>query len=625
MTTARNNTPKAIELLAPARTADIAIDAIRHGADAVYMGASSHGARSAAANSLDDISRAIDFAHRFDARIYITVNTLVYQDEIKSIERLIGELYRRGADALIVQDMSLLRMDIPPIELHASTQCDIRTPEKAAFLQAAGFSQLVLPRELTLEQTAQIADAVDVPLEAFVHGALCVSYSGDCQAGFATTGRSANRGECPQICRHRFDLIDSQGNIIIEGKHLLSLRDLNRSDLLEPMLEAGISSFKIEGRLKDAGYVKNIVAYYRRRLDAIIDSHPELYARSSLGRTELSFTPDPSRSFNRGFTTYFTTGPRPEYRMASVDTPKWIGLPVGKVLSCRRGRITANLTQQLANGDGLGFFDVSRQYHGFRLNRVDGNILFAAQPAPVIPAGTTLYRNSDRMLNSRLEQSDTARRFIDVNFTLRLTPSGIAVDITDGASHSCTVATAIELRPAHTDQLATRRDVLSKTGDTDFRVTDITDTAGTTFIPRSVLADIRRRATDALMRQIRLSHRRPLRRHENPDVPFPSATLTYHDNVANRLARQFYTDHNVTSISPALETGSKKLTEADDRLCVMTTRYCLRREFGRCLQTPDGAKWPSGLHLVSGPMNFSLDFDCRNCRMHVILDKQSGN
>ncbi len=624
MVTTKNNKPRRVELLAPARNADIAIEAIRHGADAVYIGAPSHGARSAAANSLDDISRAIDYAHRFDARVYITVNTLVYPEEIKSVERLVGELYRRGADALIVQDMALLRMDIPPIELHASTQCDIRTPEKAAFLQAAGFSQLVLPRELTLEQTAAIAAAVDVPLEAFVHGALCVSYSGDCQAGFATTGRSANRGECPQICRHRFDLTDNQGNKIIEGKHLLSLRDLNRSVLLEPMLEAGVTSFKIEGRLKDAGYVKNIVAYYRQCLDTIIDAHPDRYCRSSLGHTELTFTPDPSRSFNRGFTTYFTTGDRPEGRMASTDTPKWTGLPVGKAVSCRNGRITARLTQPLANGDGLGFFDAARQYHGFRLNRVEGDTLFAAQPAPEIPVGATLYRNADRLFNARMEQPDTARRLIDVSLTLRLTPSGLALDISDGASHSCSVATAAELQPARTDQSATRREVLSKAGGTDFRITDITDLTGPAFIPRSLLADLRRRATDALSRQIRLSHIRPLRRKEEPGVPFPAKTLSYHDNVANPLARQFYTEHGVSDISPALETSPKSAIADAGQLRVMTTRYCLRREFGRCLRTPDGAKWPSGLHLVSGPMSFSLDFDCSNCRMHLILDKHNG-
>lgn len=369
---------RSIELLAPARNADVAIEAIKHGADAVYMGAGSHGARAAAGNSLDDIERVVKYAHIFGARVYVTVNTIVYDDELLQVEQLVRSLYNIGVDALIVQDMALLQMDLPPIALHASTQCDIRTPQKAQLMQAAGFSQVVLARELSLEETAAIHASVDVPLEAFVHGALCVSYSGDCQAGWALQRRSANRGECPQICRLRYDLLDADGRMLVKGKHLLSLRDLNRSKYIEEMLESGVSSLKIEGRLKDADYVKNITAHYRRLLDEIIGAHPDKYVRASYGSSKISFTPDVAQSFNRGFTTYFTKPLALSSRMASINTPKWSGVPVGTVKSVSPKFITAALSTQLANGDGLGFFARSGEFVGFRLNRVDGNRLFPA-------------------------------------------------------------------------------------------------------------------------------------------------------------------------------------------------------------------------------------------------------
>lgn len=608
--------PRKIELLAPAKNADIAIEAIRHGADAVYIGASSHGARSAAGNSVADIARVVDFAHRFGAKVYVTVNTIIYDSELADVERLVTSLYRIGVDALIVQDMALLRMGIPPIALHASTQCDIRTPEKAEFLERVGFSQLVLARELTLEETAAIHSRISVPLEAFVHGALCVSYSGDCQAGFSTMGRSANRGECPQICRHKFDLTDAAGRRLIEGKHLLSLRDLNRSRSLEELLEAGISSFKIEGRLKDVGYVKNVVAAYRRRLDEIIASAPEKYVRSSFGHTETSFTPDLNASFNRGFTDYFTTLRRPQTKMSSADTPKWVGQPVGKAISASGNRIKARLTEKVANGDGLGFFDSRREFFGFRVNRVEGSTLITAKPV-TIPSGTTLYRNSDRAFQQFLENR-SATRTVSVRMILRVIPRGFALDISDLHGNYASASIDAEHAEAHTPQQQTRHEVLTKTGDTIYRVERLTDTAGDCFIPRSILADLRRRAFDAFDRAKRASYRYDYRRPEMTDAPLPQGhVLTYHDNVANRLARQFYTDHGATEISPAIETGGGSA----DGLRVMTTRFCLRREYGRCLRTPDGSKWPAGLYLQSGPMRFALEFDCARCQMHIINKK----
>lgn len=614
MTKARQNSPRPIELLAPAKNADIAIEAIRHGADAVYMGASSHGARAAAGNSASDIRRVVEYAHRFGARVYVTVNTIIYNDELDSVEKLVSELYRTGVDALIVQDMGLLRMNLPPVALHASTQCDIRDVAKARALAAAGFSQLVLARELTLDETAAIHQAVDLPLEAFVHGALCVSYSGDCQAGFATMSRSANRGECPQICRHKFDLTDAYGNVLIKDKHLLSLRDLNRSAMLGRMLEAGISSFKIEGRLKDVAYVKNVVGAYRRMLDEIISSNPDKYRRSSYGHSELTFTPDLQQSFNRGYTEYFTVAPRPDIRMASIDTPKWIGQPVGKTIRSRGSRIDVRLTTDIANGDGLGYFDSRREFHGFRVNKAEGNTLFAAQPVD-IPAGTTLYRNNDRKLTALLE-TDSARRQVDIRFALRTTPAGLALDVTDEAGHYATTTTDYQADQARSPQQATRREVLCKTGDTIYRVSEIEDAAGDLFIPRSILADLRRKALETLDKTVAATYPYDYRRPEDRQAMlYGDRLLTYHDNIANRKAAAYYRDHGAQATPPSMETSGKKPAPGTR---VMTTRYCLRREMGRCLRSENGQSWPTELFLQSGPMRFRLEFDCRNCRMKVL-------
>lgn len=610
----KSNRPTPIELLAPAKDADTAIEAIKHGADAIYIGATSHGARAMAGNSIEDIRRVTDYAHQFGAKVYVTVNTIIYDHEIPTVRQLIHQLYRAGVDALIVQDMAILRMDIPPIALHASTQCDIRTPEKARFLADVGISQLVLPRELSIAETAEIANSVDVPLEAFVHGALCVSYSGDCQAGFATMGRSANRGECPQICRHSFNLIDSGGNILIRDKHLLSLRDLNRAAHLEAMMDAGISSFKIEGRLKDRAYVKNVVGSYRRMLDAIIEANPDRYIRSSYGFSSLNFTPDPVNSFNRGFTDYFTVAPNPAQKMSSPDTPKWIGLPVGIVIKSNGNKIKARLTTEIANGDGLGYFDTKGMFNGFRANRVEGTTIITTQPIN-IPAGTQLFRNHDRKLSALLAE-ETATRTIDIHLTLRPTSWGIALDIADNHGHSATITRPMTIEKAKTPQLQGRKDILSRTGDTIYRVVSVNDLLTDNFIPRSVLADMRRHAIEALDCQKRATYHFDLRRPERPDVPFPHSDLTYHDNVANTLARRFYADHGANAIAPAIEIESP--ADAKQPRRVMTTRFCLRREYGRCLKTPAGAEWPRDLFLQSGHIRFRLNFDCSNCCMHLI-------
>lgn len=607
-----------IELLAPARNADIAIEAIKHGADAVYIGAQSHGARRAASNDLTDIARTVEFAHRFQARIYVTVNTLVYPGELKTVEKLVNDLYRIGVDALIVQDMALLRLNLPPIALHASTQTDIRTPEKARFMAGMGFSQIVLPREMTLSEMAEIHAAIpEVPLEAFVHGALCVSYSGDCQAGFLTSGRSANRGECPQVCRRSFDLVDSNGRKLIADRHLLSLRDLNRSAKIAQMLDAGISSFKIEGRLKEAAYVKNTVAAYRQLLDEAIAVRSDALARASIGSSQITFRPDLNESFNRGYTSYFTNSERPAEKMASILTPKWTGNVVGKVTASRRGYIEASLTEQLANGDGLGYFDSDNRFQGFRLNRIDGNQLYPAKPLQ-IKNGTTIYRNHNKLREEAME-ANTARRVIETSLTLRTIPSGIALDAADRYGHSASATLELSRDEAKRPQEAPRRETLCKTGDTDFMIENVTDQCGNIFIPLSQLATLRRNALTALARTIKTTHKLDLRRKEDTSLTWPAGTsLSYHDNVANPIAAEFFRSHGVKVIEPALETTSNPQGEKR----VMTCRYCLRRETGHCLLTEGGKEWPRELYLVSGPDRFRLNFDCRNCRMEVMYSTE---
>ncbi len=611
--------PRPIELLAPARDAATAMVAIDCGADAVYIGAPSHGARASATNTLDDIRQVVDYAHRFGARVYVTVNTIVYDNEITAVERMIGQLYDIGVDALIVQDMGILRMDIPPIALHASTQCDMRDTAKAQFLEDVGFSQIVLARELSLSEIKEIHSHVKVPLEAFVHGALCVSYSGDCHASWALKHRSANRGECAQICRLPWKLTDASGREIpvSKGRHFLSLCDMNRSESLEQLLEAGVSSLKIEGRLKNQSYVKNVVTYYRNRLDKIIADNPDKYRRQSFGESVTGFSPSLSQSFNRGYTDYFlhdtgAPGRRNQRNLSSMASPKSIGTPVGRITGARGNAVMAKLTAELANGDGLGYFTPDGKFNGFRLNRVDGNLLYPATGIK-IPAGTQLWRNRDKRWDDLMANS-TPRRTISISMTIREAPHDtIALDIRLGAK--C-VTTTIEYEriASHTPQQAQRKRVLEKLGDTPYRLVEVDDMLGDRFIPASTLTQLRRQGIDLLSRTILATHHYEYRRSENIDAPLPHGTaLTYHDNVANRLARQFYTEHGATAIEPALETSSAQIKPGTT---IMTTRYCLRRELGACLLYHNAAAIPSGdLYLSNGNIRLRVHFDCPNCRM----------
>lgn len=607
--------PRQLELLAPAKDAAIAREAILHGADAVYIGAPAFGARSRAANTIADIASIVEFAAPFGAKVYVTFNTIIYDHELADAERMIRDLYAAGADALIVQDMGILRMDIPPIALHASTQCDIRTPEKARFLANAGFSQIVIARELSLNETAAICEAVDVPVEAFVHGALCVSYSGDCQASCVTTGRSSNRGECAQMCRLPYDLIDGNGNMIGRQRHYLSLRDMNRIGSLVGMIDAGVTSFKIEGRLKDKAYVKNVTAAYRQALDSIIEANPDRYCRSSRGFSEFSFKPSLDKCFNRGYTVYFLHGPS-SGNLATLESPKAMGEPIGHVTSVRGKIIGTDQVAELSNGDGMTYMTSSGETGGFRINRTEGTRLYLLRELH-LPVGTRLFRNHDRKWEEMMEK-DTATRYIPIDITLRKAVGNrlILEGSIDGLRPVC-VAMSTDMQPAKSPDNGYRQRTLTKLGDTVFRYRKFTDRTDGIFIPASALTILRRNLTAAITATLRAIHI-PDRRREPPTSPvLPEGyAITRHDNIANDLAEAFYRDCGATGLLPrAVETMSGL---NDREMTVMTTRYCLRRELGACLKGPSATKVKGPLCLVGAGFTYRLDFDCANCQMKVV-------
>ena len=606
--------PRKIELLAPARNRDVAIAAINCGADAVYIGAANFGARSAAGNSVEDIAAVVEYARRFDAKVYVTVNTVIYDDEIKQVESLVRDLYNIGVDALIVQDMSLLRMDIPPIPLHASTQCDIRTVEKAKFLEAVGFSQLVLARELSLVEISAISSSIDIPVEVFVHGALCVCYSGRCTLSCATKSRSANRGECAQLCRISYDLVDGSGKVLLPQKHLLSLRDMNQSENIAALIKAGASSFKIEGRLKDADYVCNVVAAYRRAIDDVIAASDGELERSSHGTSALSFSPSLGKSFNRGFTQYFLSNRRPQsLKMASFLTPKSMGECIGKVKSVRGNRVILDSKVQVHNGDGISYFNSEGRYDGFRANSVNGAEITALSQSPLtLKPGDVVYRTFDKDFNDKV--SMPSRRTLAIDFALRIVDGEVVLHACDERGIEADIPVGPASR-AEKDQADAQMRVLTKTGNTIFSPRNIS-TLKDCFIPSSLLTAARRSAIEAVETAHKSVRNAEVRRTENREALYPSDSLVFSDNVANRLAERFYRDHGVLNIEPAAELRS----DFAPGTRLMTTRYCLRRELGCCIRDGRGEALVEPFTLRhDGMPALRLHFDCRNCEMHVIL------
>ena len=614
-----------IELLAPAKNLECGIEAVNHGADAVYIGAPKFGARAAAVNSLEDIAALVAYAHLYNVRIYVTVNTILKEEELAETEKMIWELYRIGVDALIVQDMGITRLNLPPIPLHGSTQMDNRTPEKVRFLADAGFRQVVLARELSLQEIRRIHEACpETPLEVFVHGALCVSYSGQCYVSQACFGRSANRGECAQFCRLPFSLVDADGKTIVRDKHLLSLKDLNQSEVLEDLLDAGASSLKIEGRLKDVSYVKNVTAAYRSKLDAIFARRKE-YVRASSGTCRFDFTPRLDKSFSRGFTHYFLQGRDRE--ISSFDTPKSLGEEMGTMKEQRGNYLTVAGVKPFHNGDGVCFLDEQGRLQGFRINRVDGNKLYPAGDVPRIKPRTRLFRNFDQEFERILARKSVERK-IGVGWELTDTPSGFALTAADEDGNRITLSFPYPKELARTPQPENLRTQLGKLGNTPFEVMPLggTDSPSATtapaiainllqnwFIPASVIADWRRQAIDKLTAARRITYRRELHVWKPTRHRFPATSLTYLGNVMNTAARSFYQAHGVASVEPAYE------KQAVPEAVLMFCKHCLRYSMGWCPTHQKGhSPYREPYYLVgTDGKRFRLTFDCKNCQMEV--------
>lgn len=589
-----------IELLAPAANKEVAKEAILHGADAVYIGAASHGARHKAANSIEDIKETVEFAHRYRVRVYVTVNTLVYDEEIPEVEKLIRQLYNVGVDAIIVQDMSILRMNIPPIQLHASTQCDTRAPGKAQFLQDVGFSQIVLARELSIREIKKICNSVTVPVECFIHGALCVSYSGRCQASEICTKRSANRGECAQMCRLPYTLKNKDNETILSNLYLLSLSDLNASESIGDLIEAGITSFKIEGRLKDSAYVKNVTAAYRRIIDHYIALHPDDYRRSSYGKSEINFIPDLNKSFNRGFTEYFLHG-RADQKMASLYTPKSLGEKVTDI-------------NDLNNGDGISYINPKTlKYEGFHVNKVmNGEIVSQRQIS--LPKNVEIRRTYNTSWDKIMKSKSAVRKlWVDIqidNTSIRASDErGLHIIL----PLDCTMDKAIKpMNPAS---------IFDRLGDTEYYLRNFENHLDSSiFIPASELGALRRKLISKLDEINIATYKYEYRQPENRKVRYPGKRIDSRDNIANKLAEAFYKSHGVTQLTYALEIKSNR-----DRIHhnepIMTTRYCIRRELGCCKKNPVNkemnSKFKEPLTLSTGNNNFNIEFDCTNCEMNI--------
>ena len=602
-----------IELLAPAKNLECGIEAINHGADAVYIGAPRFGARAAAGNSIEDIKALVEHAHLYNARIYVTVNTILHDEELPETEKMIWELYRAGVDALIIQDMGITRLNLPPIALHASTQMDNRTPEKVKFLSDIGFRQVVLARELSLDEIKKIHDTCpETLLEVFIHGALCVSYSGQCYVSQACYGRSANRGECAQFCRLAFDLVDSNGKTIEQNKHLLSLKDMNQSDNLEALLDAGATSLKIEGRLKDVSYVKNVTAYYRQKLDSIFKYRKE-YVRASSGTVKTTFTPQLDKSFSRGFTDYFLRGRNPG--IFSFSTPKSLGEEVGTVKEIRGNYFTVAGVKSFNNGDGLCYIDDNGRLQGFRVNRVENNKLFP-QDMPRLKPKTRLYRNFDQEFE-KLMQKKSAERKIAVDICLAENNFGFTLSFTDEDDNSVSLTLERAKEPARTPQTDNLRNQLSKLGNTPFEARDIKiDLSDNWFIPSSELSELRRNAVEKLLEARRINYRREVFRLKESKTKFPVSTLTYLGNVMNSSAAEFYKNHGVLKVMPAFEKEQPK------DAVLMFCKHCIRYSMGWCpVHHKVRSPFREPYYLVSSDgRRFRLEFDCKQCHMKVLAD-----
>ena len=625
-----------LELLSPAKTAEIGREAILHGADAVYIGGPAFGARHNASNPLEDIAALVEFAHRYRARIFVTMNTIMHDSELDLARKQIWQLYEAGVDALIIQDLGLLEMDLPPIQLHASTQCDIRTAEKAAFLGKVGFSQLVLARELSVEQIRKIKSQVDTPLEYFVHGALCVAFSGQCYISHADTGRSANRGDCSQACRLPYTLTDGQGRVVAYDKHLLSMKDNDQSANLEALVDAGIRSFKIEGRYKDMGYVKNITAHYRLLLDELLERRPE-FARASSGRTRVQFTPDVDKNFHRGHTDYFAQGRQED--IGAFDSPKYVGVELGTVTRIAGDHFDLLTDAGMANGDGLNYMN-KRSTVGIQANRAEKlgedeegqrwrvfpNEIMASLPG--LKLGTVIHRNRDHQWEATLNKKSSERR-VRVDLRLSEAPGGLRLGLVDEDGIASEALAAIAFQPAQQAAQAEAglRASVAKLGNTMFEAGAVELALSRPwFVPSSAINALRRDAI-AAHEAARLAawERPPRKAPAEPRAVYPETQLSYLANVYNEKARAFYQKHGVQLIDAAYEAH-----EEPGEVSLMITKHCLRFSFNLCPKQAKGVQGVQGqvraepMTLVSGGERYTLRFDCKPCEMHVVGAMKPG-
>lgn len=612
-----------LELLSPAKTAEIGREAILHGADAVYIGGPAFGARHNASNTLEDIAALVEFAHRYRARIFVTMNTILHDAELETAEQQIRQLYDAGVDALIVQDMAMFEMDLPPIQLHASTQCDIRTVEKAKFLSQVGFSQLVLARELTIEQIRAIRAQVDTPLEYFIHGALCVAFSGQCYISHADTGRSANRGDCSQACRLPYTLKDDQGRVVAYEKHLLSMKDNDQTANLAALIDAGVRSFKIEGRYKDMSYVKNITAHYRQMLDAIIDDRGDL-ARASSGRTEHFFVPSTDKTFHRGSTDYFVNARKGD--IGAFDSPKFIGLPVGEVLKVGKDFLDVEVSETLTNGDGLNVM-IKREIVGFRANTVEktGENRYRVWPNEMpadlykVRPHQPLNRNLDHNWQQALLKTSSERRIaVDIELSGWQEQLVLTMTSEEGVSVTHTLDGEFAEATQAEKALANLRDGVAKLGQTIYYSRNVEiNLPGALFVPNSLLNQLRRETVemldDARLKAVARGSRKPV---SVPPPVYPETHLSFLANVYNHKAREFYQRYGVQLIDAAYEAHEEK-----GDVPVMITKHCLRFAFNLCPKQAKGSikSWKATpMQLIHGDEVLTLKFDCRPCEMHVV-------
>lgn len=597
---------KKIELLAPAKNLQLGKTAIDCGADAVYIGATQFGARVNASNSLDDIKELIEYAHLFEAKVYVTINTLLDENQIKEVQSLVDKLYEINTDAIIIQDMGILELDLPPIPIHASTQCFINTPAKAEFLKSVGVDRVILPRETSLKQMKEFAK-VGIELEHFVHGALCVGYSGQCYLSYSIGNRSGNKGNCAQPCRKKYSIVDAEGKFLAKNKYLLSLKDLNLSESIENLIDAGISSFKIEGRLKDENYIKNIVSFYRKKIDAVLEEKNIL--KASLGMSFIDFEPNPQKTFNRGYTNYCLND-KPD-KIKSLNTPKSTGEPIGKVISVRKNSIKIKTNKKISNGDGLCFFDSQNELQGFFVNKVEGNIIFSDK-ASSVSEDDYIYRNFDIEFNKKLDSSKVQRK-MPVDSCVKCDLGKIIFEYSDEQGNIAQKILENNFDMAiHKDKaLNNFKKQLMKSGGTVFEVKDVfIDLENIPFISVSELNEIRRELLDTLRQKRILNYKNRRAKILINNSEYIQSEVDYRANISNNLAERFYERHGIKGIALSPEAG----TSLDNKV-VMSTKLCLKKELGLCRSK----KAVEPLFLIDEKgKKFELQFNCDKCEMDII-------